>query len=244
MPSRKLQILARADVPRVRNVDVDDALDPRRPRAHDDHPIGQLHGFIDVVGHEDDRLALRFPDAQQLAAHDQPGDGIERAERLVEEQHVGIDGQRARDFHALLHAARELLRIRLLESLKTDQLDVVGDAPLAFSRRQLEQAEPDVSFDGEPGKHAALLKDEDAARVGAVHRLAVDADLARWSARETRHHVQHRRLAAARWTQQADELAFADFEIDVVEHGDAAPSRSNIMLMPSARSLAFSASGR
>ena len=134
MPSRSSRYCARADVARVRDVDVDDPLDPRRPRAHHDHAVGELHGFVDVMRHEDDRLPFRLPDPQQLAAHDQPGDGIERAERLVEEEHVGIDRERARHFHALLHAARKLLRIRVLEALEPDQLDVVRDAPLPLRR--------------------------------------------------------------------------------------------------------------
>ena len=37
-----------------------------RPRAHHHDPIGQLHRFVDVVRHEDDRLALRLPDAQTV----------------------------------------------------------------------------------------------------------------------------------------------------------------------------------
>jgi hypothetical protein len=60
------------------------------------------------VGDEDDGVALFAPDAQQFAAHDQPRDGIERAERLVEQQHVGFDGQGARHFEPLLHAARQV----------------------------------------------------------------------------------------------------------------------------------------
>ena len=47
---------------------------------------------------------------------------------------------------------------------------------VALGARELEQAEADVAFDREPGKDAALLEHEDAARVGAVDALAVDAD--------------------------------------------------------------------
>ena len=42
-------------------------------------------------------------------------------------------------------------------------------------RGQFEEAEADVAFDGEPGKDAALLEDEDAAGVGTVHGFAIDA---------------------------------------------------------------------
>src|SRR5262249_486972 len=80
----KLQIAAGADVPRMGNVDLHDALDARRARAHDDDAIGQLDGLFDVVRDEHDGFALRLPDAQQLAPHDEAGDGIERAKGLVE----------------------------------------------------------------------------------------------------------------------------------------------------------------
>ena len=59
-----------------------------RARAHHHHPIGELHRFVDIVRDEDDRLALRLPDAQQFAAHDEPRDGIQRAKRLVQKEHV------------------------------------------------------------------------------------------------------------------------------------------------------------
>ena len=88
-----------------------------RARAHHHDAVGELHRLVDVVGDEDDGLALGLPDAQQFAAHDEAGDGIERAEGLVEKEHVGIDGQGARHFEALLHAAGELGRIGFLEAL-------------------------------------------------------------------------------------------------------------------------------
>ena len=71
-----------------------------------DHAVGKLDGFVDIVRHEDDGAALRLPDAEQFAAHDEPRDGVERAEGFVEKQHVRVDGQRARDLQPLLHAAR------------------------------------------------------------------------------------------------------------------------------------------
>ena len=82
------------------------------------------------------------PDAEQLAAHDQPRDRVERAERLVEEQHVGIDGQGAGHLDALFHAPRELLRIGLLEALEADEIDVVRDAFVALLPRQPSRPNP------------------------------------------------------------------------------------------------------
>ena len=48
--------------------------------------------------------------------HDDAGRDVERAGRLVAEQHVGPLGDRARDRHALLLAAREL-RGKVVEPL-------------------------------------------------------------------------------------------------------------------------------
>ena len=174
-----------------------------RASAHDDHAVGELDGFVDIMGHEDDGLALGLPDAKQFAAHDEARDGVQRAERLVEEEHVRIDGQGARDFKPLLHAAGKLRRVSLFEPLQPDHLDVVRDAALAFCARQFEQAEADVAFDGEPGEDAAFLEDEDAARVGAAHCFAIDGYLPAGRREKSGHGIQQRRFAAAGGAEQA-----------------------------------------
>ena len=43
------------------------------------------------------------------------GLGVERAERLVEQQHVGLGGERPGDGHALAHAAGQLAGQRVGE---------------------------------------------------------------------------------------------------------------------------------
>ena len=47
---------------------------------------------------------------QQLGLHGLARLRVERAERLVHQQHLGIDGERAGDADALLHAAGKLMR--------------------------------------------------------------------------------------------------------------------------------------
>ena len=54
--------------------------------------------------------------------------GIERAERLVEKEHVRLDGERSRDRDALAHAARELARLAIERGAETDQLEARGAA--------------------------------------------------------------------------------------------------------------------
>src|SRR6185437_1915145 len=101
----KFEIAWRADVARMWDVDRHNLLNRRRTSAHDNHPVRELNRFVDIVGHKDDRLALRLPDAKQFAAHDEARDRIERTEGLIEKKHVRIYRQGARDFEPLLHAA-------------------------------------------------------------------------------------------------------------------------------------------
>ena len=87
-----------------------------RARPHEDDAIGEAHGLADVVRDEDDRLARGAPDALDLALQDLARLRVERGERLVHQQHGGIGRQRARDGAALAHAARELVRVAVLEA--------------------------------------------------------------------------------------------------------------------------------
>src|SRR5260221_11257057 len=97
------------------------------------------------------------------------------------------------------------------------QLHVMCDAPRLFIIRQLEQAESDVPFHRQPRKYAALLKHENAARIGTCHRLAVNLDVAARLRQEPAHDIDQGRLAAAGRTQDAKEFSSAVFEDDVVK---------------------------
>src|SRR5260221_1248257 len=173
------------------------------------------------MGDEDDGLALGFPNAQQLAAHTESRNRIQGAERFVEKQHVRIYRERPRHFEPLFHAARQFLRIGLLEALQTHQLDVVGDSLLALLLRQLEQSESDVSFHRLPREDAALLKDKNAARVRPAYHLAIDENLSAGRGNKTRDNVQQSRFAAAGRPEKADKFAYIHIQVDVIEHGSA-----------------------
>ena len=45
----QLEVVGRADVARMRDVDGDDLLDGCRARAHDDDAVGELDGLVDIV---------------------------------------------------------------------------------------------------------------------------------------------------------------------------------------------------
>ena len=94
---------------------------------------------------------------------------VDRRERLVEQQHVGIDRQRARQADALAHAAGELVRIFVLEAGKADLGDVVAGDLLALGRGLAAQFEPegDVAQHRRPGQQREILEHEGALRARA-----------------------------------------------------------------------------
>ncbi len=72
------------------------------------------------MGDEQHRLAVGIPQLQQEVAHDLSGLGIERPERLVHQQDLGIADQHLREANALALTAREHMRIAIAERPETD----------------------------------------------------------------------------------------------------------------------------
>ena len=76
------------------------------------------------------------PQIEQVVAQSLGGQHVERRERLVEQQDVGVDDERAGKADALPHAARQLLRIGVLEPVEADQVDRLDRAPPPLGRRR------------------------------------------------------------------------------------------------------------
>ena len=156
--------------------------------VHDHHAIGELERLVLIVRDEqagDVQLVVQPPQpAPQLLAHL----GVERPERLVEQQHARLDGERAGQRHALPLAARQLRRVALRQRVELHQrqqplhrgADVLLGRPVA--PRPDAQAEGDVLEHGQVPEQRVVLEDEaDApladALVGGV--VAVEMDRAR-----------------------------------------------------------------
>src|SRR5437016_2891715 len=138
---------------------------PTRPAREDEHAVGQKHRLVDLVGDEQDRLAASFPDAHELRLHDLAGLRVERRERLVHQQNLRVDRQRTREIDPLAHAARELARMVIFESVEADELqELLGALPFgrAHSARHLP---PDdrVCEHGAPRQEVVGLEYEPAA---------------------------------------------------------------------------------
>ena len=87
------------------------------PRRHHRDAIGEIDRFLHVMGDEDTVFGVRFQilsssvciSARVCASSAPNGSSINRM--------FGIEGERARDRGALLHAAGEMRRIAVLEAV-------------------------------------------------------------------------------------------------------------------------------
>ena len=96
--------------------------------VHEHQLVGELERLVLVVRDEDrgdvQLLVQAAQPAAQLLAHL----GIERAERLVEQQHARADGERARERDALALAAGKLRRIAVGEPAELHELEQLAHA--------------------------------------------------------------------------------------------------------------------
>src|SRR5690606_15388551 len=101
--------------------DVDDEFANRtrgRASTQDHHTIAHGNGFVQVVGDEQHGLpsfaSLRFaalPESENFVFHQLPCLNVERGERLVHQDDVGVHHQGLCQAGALAHAATHLVRI-------------------------------------------------------------------------------------------------------------------------------------
>jgi hypothetical protein len=143
-----------------------------------------------VRDHEDGHAGL-LPESQQEIVHVAADAGIERAERLVEEEHARLLQERLRDRKPLLHATGELRRVFFARGPEADvfqrRLHFVAELlPLRAedateNARALDlQRQDEVLADGQVREDRVALEDD--AAVGRRpwrKRIAGDLDRAR-----------------------------------------------------------------
>ena len=165
----------------------------------------------------------------QRVADDQLGFGVDARRGLVENQDARIEGQRARERQQLLlpdrqrraalgDRARVAVRQPLDERLGVHRARRAAHA-LVVDRRV---AEADVVGDrAREQVHVLQHQAEQPAHVGEIELAdvdAVDRDPAARHVVEPQQQVDQRRLARAGGADDADALAGADLEADVLEH--------------------------
>ena len=142
----------------------------------------------------------------------EPRDGlhVEVVRRLVEEQQVGVRGQRARQQHAALESGRERRHVvRRVEAHARDrrldgaaQVGLVAAAPSATTSRTVPASEAGTCC----GRLATRSP-------GGLRTSPSSSSIVPWSA------LQQRRLARAVATEQAEPLPALQVQVRSVEHG-------------------------
>ncbi len=178
------------------------------PHDHAD-ARGQRGRILERVADQQRRAVERHQQLLQLSAHDLPRVRVERRQRLVEQQNLGVAGERAGEGHALALAAGQVVRPRVRE---------VGDAEaLEQLPHPLAPAERDVGADAHVREQGVLLEDEadrallgrqvDAARA-VEPRAVAQRDTALVRRHQAGDRAQHGGLARARGAGQRHRLAF------------------------------------
>ena len=104
-------------VARPAEIDRPQRADLPRPAGEDRDHVGERDRLHEIVGHEHHGHAAATGDAGKLLLHDQLELGIERAERLVEQQRLGLVDQHAGQRRASPHAPGQFRWVVPLEAL-------------------------------------------------------------------------------------------------------------------------------
>lgn len=152
-----------------------------------------------------------------LGAHVVSEFGVEIGEGFVQEEDVGLDGERTGERDALLLAAGKLGGFALGVLVHLDEGECFGGALSAFGAGEfaLAQAELDVLEDGHVGPERVGLEDHaDAAFFGGESGdVAVgEVDGALGGLGEAGEHSEDGGFAAAGWAEEEEELAGVDGE--------------------------------
>ena len=139
--------------------------------AHDREPVRHGHGLFLVVRHVDERDPDLLLDPLELQLHLLAELQVERAERLVEQEHLGAVHQRSGERDALLLAAGHLRWLALLEPDQVDELhrvlhtlvdlvlvDLLAPQPEGDVLVHVQVREQRVGL--EDGVHVALVRGE------------------------------------------------------------------------------------
>ena len=147
---------------------------------------------------------------------------VQRAERLVQQQHARLDRERAGERHALALAAGELVRVAVLVAGEPDDAEQLADllSDLRLGQLAHGEAERDVVAHGHVLEGRVVLEheaDAPALRRDARRVLAVDLDGAAVGTLQPGDDAQQRGLAGARGTEQRCQRPIRHLERDVVE---------------------------
>ncbi|MNN05520.1 hypothetical protein D3C81_1182850 [compost metagenome] len=210
---------------------------------HDADARTDAHGFLDVVGDEDDGAAVLLLQVQQDILHLAALERVEGGEGLVHDDHRGVDRQGAGQADALLHATGQLMGILVREAGQADLLQHFHGAPLALllalaGHFQAEGGVVQHAARGHQGEglehHAHVATAQvDQLRLGQLGDvLAVDEHIAGGGFDQAVDQADQGRLARARQPHQHEDLAFIDAERHVADADHGTTLGEDLLLAP------------
>ena len=129
---------ARVRVQRVLQHLLDRALLDDLAGVHDEHGVGDVAGAREVVRDVEEREPLALLQVEHQVEDPDPDRDVEHRDRLVGDDHRGLDRERARDRDALALPARQLVRVlrRVVRGRdEADRLEQLVDALVDVSAR-------------------------------------------------------------------------------------------------------------
>ena len=191
------------------------------------HPVAQQRGLIQVMSDQHDGHVQLLPQLRQFAVQVAPGQLIDGRKGFVQQQHGRFPRKGTRHGHALLLAARQLVRPALFETQqvhagqqRAGQLKAAGSIPGHGLGDVLQRAQ--VRKQGVLLKHQpnpTLLR-RAANTLSAVQPgLATAADPALGRAEQARDGAQHRGLAAAGGADERQQLARRAVQVHLQRNG-------------------------
>src|SRR3989442_5535147 len=202
------------------NVEV--ALDATGTGSHNDDAVAHVDCFVDVVSDQKHRSAAGLPKTEHFVLHAHAGEGIQRAERLVQEEDLGMVNQRPGQSHALGHAARQMVGVGVGEGFQADQPhEIVHLLTLTVVQTAGDEAGLEVAANGEPGEKVWVLKHQTALGAGASDGLSADPELTRVGRVQAGDEAKEGGFAAAAGADQSDQFPGSDRKGNLVQGQDA-----------------------
>ena len=178
------------------------------------------------MGHEDSRKREAAEELSKLRPHLGARKSVESRERLVEQEHCRIPGERAREGDALSLTSGELRRARFGQPRDPKALEQLVHPP--------PPTEADVAANGQVRKEGVLLEHE--AHPPPLRRdvdagacvepgLSVQRDAPELRTKQARDHAQDARLPRARRTDEGERL-FPDAQLEI--EGERAKGMSDV----------------
>ena len=192
------------------------------PLMHDHHPITERHGLGLIMRDIEHRSLHPREEQFQFGPHLDAQFGVQVAERFVQQERLGVAGDRPSQRDPLPLAAAQLARLPIQQVVNLQRLGRLLHAALDFRPRHLAHLEPkaDVVPHGLVGIQRVALKhhgDVPLARRHRIDQLVVDVNLALAGILQAGGQVQRGGLAAAAGSHQRHELPVRDDQVQVLE---------------------------